>query len=72
MLLSFEAGGADYAVTKGTAWVRTGAIETSQDMTTGTLQAGDGALVSTGVAITFRNVGEVPAVVLILTLTPDE
>jgi predicted SnoaL-like aldol condensation-catalyzing enzyme len=71
MLLSVEAGSVDYGVTAGTAWVRTGTNGSSQDTTTGTLDAGDGALLSTGVGITVRNTGDVPAVVLLLTLSPD-
>jgi hypothetical protein len=70
MLLAADTGTAHFAVTGGTAWVRSGAHGTSQDRTTGTLEAGDGALVPPGVAITVRNAGDAPAVVLVLTLIP--
>jgi hypothetical protein len=72
LLLSVETGSADYAATNGAAWVRNGTNGASQEMTTGLLAAGDGALLSAGVAITFRNTGDVPAVVWLLTLVPDE
>jgi hypothetical protein len=51
-------------------WVRRGADGTGEVLRAGTLAGGDGALLPHGAVVTLRNLGGVPAVVLVLAITP--
>jgi predicted ester cyclase len=71
-LLAFvEAGSLDFAMATGTAWIRDGVNGASRNGFASPLLTGDGALLPPGAAFSLRNSADVPAVVLVVALTPS-
>jgi hypothetical protein len=70
VLLAVEGGTLDFVATEGAVWVSRGADGSNDAARTGALAVGDGALLSSDDAVTLRNLGADPAVVLVLTIAP--
>jgi predicted ester cyclase len=71
VLAFVEAGTIDFAMSNGTAWVRSGVNGASRDSAAGSLQTGDGALLPPGATFSLRNSADAPAVVLVVAVTPN-
>jgi hypothetical protein len=69
LLLAVESGTVDVETAEGSAWVRDGAEGTTRTATSASLDAGDGAFVPPGAMVSFANLGDAPAGVLLVSLT---
>jgi predicted ester cyclase len=69
LLLAVESGTVDVEIAGDAGWVRDGATSRSSVATSGPLDAGDGAFVPAGAILSFANLGDAPAGVLLVSLT---
>jgi hypothetical protein len=72
LLVGVDTGAVEFAMDDGRLWMHDGKTGARRGATAGTLATGDGALISANDAITFRNMGNSPAIITLVAIVPAE